>query len=70
MWPEKGFIEGVISDITQEKQALEMLSKQKEELSDFAHTMSHDLKNIFQNMVGFIELMEDENGWFYRADGG
>jgi len=47
MWPEKGYIEGVISDITQEKQALEMLSKQKEELSDFAHTMSHDLKNIF-----------------------
>jgi len=60
MWPEKGYIEGVISDITQEKQALEMLSKQKEELSDFAHTMSHDLKNIFQNMVGYIELMEDE----------
>ena len=61
MWPEKGYIEGVMSDITQEKQALEMLSKQKEELSDFAHTMSHDLKNIFQNMVGYIELMEDEN---------
>ncbi len=61
MWPEKGYIEGVISDITQQKQALEMLRKQKEELSDFAHTMSHDLKNIFQNMVGFIELMEDEN---------
>lgn len=61
MWPEKGYIEGVMSDITQEKHALEMLSKQKEELSDFAHSMSHDLKNIFQNMVGFIELIEDEN---------
>jgi len=61
MWPERGYIEGVMADITQEKHALGMLRKQKEELSDFAHTMSHDLKNIFQNMIGFIELMEDEN---------
>jgi signal transduction histidine kinase len=37
-----------------------MLKKQKEELSDFAHTMSHDLKNIFHNMLGFIELIEEE----------
>ena len=61
MWPEKGYIEGVMADITQEKYALEMLSKQKEELSDFAHSMNHDLKNIFHNMQGFIELVEDEN---------
>lgn len=61
LWTDMGFIEGVMSDITQEKQALEMLRKQKEELSDFAHSMSHDLKNIFQNMFGFIELIEDEN---------
>ncbi|MGY5873334.1 MAG: PAS domain S-box protein [Candidatus Thorarchaeota archaeon] len=60
MWPEKGFIEGVMSDITQQKQALEMLRKQKEELSDFAHSMNHDVKNIFHNMQGFIELAEDE----------
>jgi len=50
-----------MADITQEKHALEMLSKQKEELSDFAHSMNHDLKNIFHNMQGFIELVEDEN---------
>ncbi|MGY5878852.1 MAG: PAS domain S-box protein [Candidatus Thorarchaeota archaeon] len=61
MWPEKGYIEGVMADITQEKYALEMLRKQKEELSDFAHSMNHDLKNIFHNMQGFIELVEDEN---------
>ena len=60
MWPEKGHIEGVMSDITQEKIALEMLKKQKEELSEFAHSMNHDLKNIFHNMQGFIELVEDE----------
>ncbi|TFG28922.1 PAS domain S-box protein [Candidatus Thorarchaeota archaeon] len=58
---EKGYIEGVMSDITQEKYALEMLRKQREELSEFAHSMSHDLKNIFHNMNGFIELVEDEN---------
>lgn len=60
MWPEKGYIEGVMEDITQEKYALEMLKKQKEELSEFAHSMNHDLKNIFHNMQGFIELVEDE----------
>ncbi|TFG26318.1 PAS domain S-box protein [Candidatus Thorarchaeota archaeon] len=60
MWPEKGYIEGVMADITQEKYALEMLRKQREELSDFAHSMNHDLKNIFHNMQGFIELVEDE----------
>ena len=58
---EKGYIEGVMSDITQQKRALEMLHKQREELSEFAHSMSHDLKNIFHNMLGFIELVEDEN---------
>ena len=61
MWSEKGHIEGVMADITQEKNALEMLRKQKEELSQFAHSMNHDLKNIFHNMQGFIELVEDEN---------
>jgi PAS domain S-box-containing protein len=60
LWSDKGYIEGVIADITEQKLALEMLKKQKEELSDFAHTMSHDLKNIFHNMLGFIELIEEE----------
>ena len=60
IWPEKGYIEGVMSDITRQKEALEMLNKQKEELSDFAHSMSHDLNNIFHNMLGFIELIEEE----------
>ncbi len=57
---EKGYIEGVMSDITQQKEAVEMLEKQREELSDFAHSMSHDLKGIFHNIMGFIELAEDE----------
>ncbi|TFG96063.1 PAS domain S-box protein [Candidatus Thorarchaeota archaeon] len=61
MWSDKGYIEGVMSDITQERYALEMLRKQKAELSEFAHSMNHDLKNIFHNMQGFIELVEDEN---------
>ncbi|TFF95508.1 PAS domain S-box protein [Candidatus Thorarchaeota archaeon] len=59
--PEKGFLEGVMADITQEMNALELLEKQKHELSEFAHAMSHDMKNIFHNMIGFIELAEDEN---------
>ncbi|MBY8996941.1 MAG: PAS domain S-box protein [Candidatus Thorarchaeota archaeon] len=63
LWSDKGYIEGVITDITEQKTALEMLKKQKEELSDFAHTMSHDLKNIFHNMLGFIELLEEEQNF-------
>ncbi|MGQ4911071.1 MAG: PAS domain S-box protein [Candidatus Thorarchaeota archaeon] len=59
--PEKGYIEGVMTDITQEKEAMEMLKRQKRELSDFAHSMAHDLKNIFNNMLGYAELAEDEN---------
>ena len=59
--PEKGFLEGVMADITQEMKALELLEKQKHELSEFAHAMSHDMKNIFHNMIGFVELAEDEN---------
>ena len=67
IWPDKGYIEGVIADITEQKMALEMLKKQKEELSDFAHTMSHDLKNIFHNMLGFIELIEEEQNLSHLA---
>ncbi len=62
-WPDRGYIEGVIVDITEQHEALEMLKKQKEELSDFAHSMSHDLKNIFQNMLGFIELTQEEQNY-------
>jgi PAS domain S-box-containing protein len=63
LWSDKGYIEGVIADITEQKQALEMLKKQKEELSDFAHSMSHDLKNIIHNILGFIELLEEEQNF-------
>ncbi|MHA3962171.1 MAG: PAS domain S-box protein [Candidatus Thorarchaeota archaeon SMTZ1-45] len=65
LWSEKGYIEGVMADITEQKNALEMLKKQKEELSDFAHSMSHDLKNIFHNMYGFIELVQEEQDFDY-----
>ncbi|MFW9794987.1 MAG: PAS domain S-box protein, partial [Candidatus Thorarchaeota archaeon] len=65
IWPDKGYIEGVMSDITEQKEALEMLKKQKEELSDFAHSMSHDLKNIIHNMLGFIELIEEEQDFIH-----
>ncbi|NHI90743.1 MAG: PAS domain S-box protein [Candidatus Thorarchaeota archaeon] len=67
LWSEKGYIEGVMADITEQKNALEMLKKQKEELSDFAHSMGHDLKNIFHNMLGFIELAEEEKNLSHLA---
>lgn len=54
-----GFIAS-ISDMTRWKETENLLRKQKEELSDFAHRMSHDLKALLHNILGYVELIEDE----------
>jgi PAS domain S-box-containing protein len=54
-------------DITERKSAddalrsnQEILSRQKEELSDFAAVMSHDLRQSLHNALLFAELLQDE----------
>lgn len=37
-----------------------LLERQKEELSEFAHTMSHDLHNRLLSMEGYAEILESE----------
>ncbi len=52
-----------ILDITERKKAEEALKKQKEELSEFAHTVSHDLKNyigIIKNRAQFTLIEKNK----------
>ncbi len=49
-------IVGSVVDITGRKKAEENLKKQKEELSDFAHTVAHDLKNYIGTIKNRAQL--------------
>ncbi|MHA2362831.1 MAG: PAS domain-containing sensor histidine kinase [Candidatus Hodarchaeales archaeon] len=48
-------------DITERKQIEERLKRQKEELSDFAHFMAHDIRNSLSAIEGYVQLIENEN---------
>ncbi|MBD3405260.1 MAG: PAS domain S-box protein [Candidatus Lokiarchaeota archaeon] len=64
VFDETGQVIGAIaavSDMTKWKESEQKLVKQKEELSDFAHRMSHDLKALLHNILGYNELIEEEN---------
>lgn len=59
-------IYGAAQDITQRKQAEEMLRLQTEELTErneeldaFAYTVAHDLKNPIASMMGFASLVQN-----------
>jgi len=59
---EISYIDGIIEDITDRKKAEELLKNQREELSVFAHTVSHDLKNyigIIRNSAQFSLLKKE-----------
>ncbi|MCK4247526.1 MAG: PAS domain S-box protein [Methanomicrobia archaeon] len=47
---------GIARDITERKKAEELLEKQSEELSAFAHTVSHDLKNYIGIIRNYAQL--------------
>ncbi|MFX1250952.1 MAG: PAS domain S-box protein [Promethearchaeota archaeon] len=49
-----------IEDITEQKKTEEELRKQKEELSQFAHMMTHDLINSLTIIDGYAQLLEDD----------
>ncbi|NWF94562.1 MAG: HAMP domain-containing histidine kinase [Candidatus Thorarchaeota archaeon] len=50
----------VVTDLTEEKLREELLSRQREELSEFAHSMAHDLRNAFHTILGYAALLHDE----------
>ncbi|MHA2495137.1 MAG: PAS domain S-box protein, partial [Candidatus Hodarchaeales archaeon] len=58
---------GVITDITDRKQAEEQLKRQKEELSEFAHTLAHDLRNSLHNIRGYAKLLEKKHNRAHAA---
>ncbi|MFX0095264.1 MAG: PAS domain S-box protein [Candidatus Hodarchaeota archaeon] len=47
-------------DITDYKQAEEEQRKQREELSQFAHVMAHDLNNSLQIIEGYTQLLKEK----------
>ncbi|MFW9915692.1 MAG: ATP-binding protein [Candidatus Thorarchaeota archaeon] len=50
------------SDLSDLKVAEKKLRRQKEELSQFAHTMAHDLQNRLFNIQGYANMLKDEYG--------
>ncbi|MFX0125139.1 MAG: PAS domain S-box protein [Candidatus Hodarchaeota archaeon] len=60
----KGDIKGAIlmyADITDLKETQKKLRRQKEELSEFAHQMSHDLTTLIVSILGYSELLYKEH---------
>jgi PAS domain S-box-containing protein len=47
-------------DISKQKQAEEQLMRQKEELSEFARTLAHDLKNRLLSIEGYADILQTE----------
>ncbi|MFX0207777.1 MAG: PAS domain S-box protein, partial [Candidatus Hodarchaeota archaeon] len=59
-----GDIKGAIlmyADITDLKEIQRKLRRQKEELSEFAHQMSHDLTTLIVSILGYSELLYKEH---------
>ncbi|MFQ5980574.1 MAG: PAS domain S-box protein [Candidatus Heimdallarchaeota archaeon] len=57
---DKQFRLMIIHDITERRQAEEVLQAQKEELSEFVHAMAHDLRSKIHNIQGYASLLEEE----------
>lgn len=51
---------GVLRDITERKKGESKLIKQKEELSEFAHFMVHDINNCLITIEGYLQLLDLE----------
>ncbi|MFQ5977878.1 MAG: PAS domain S-box protein [Candidatus Heimdallarchaeota archaeon] len=71
-WPEEfvsllKMVPYTFINAIERKQAEERLLQQKEELSEFAHAMAHDLKNQLLSIEGYAELLETKYDEPYAA---
>jgi PAS domain S-box-containing protein len=51
---------GMLIDISERKQAEDLLQRQKTELSEFAQNMTHDLRNLLLGIQGYTSLLLEE----------
>ena len=58
--PDENTVLTIATDITAHRQLEQSLSRRKEELSEFAHIMSHDLQGTLHNALVYSELLEGE----------
>lgn len=58
---EDGGIICVVRDISKREEVEERLRKQREELSEFAHAMSHDLSNLLHQISGYFGLYHQDH---------
>ncbi|MHA1198696.1 MAG: PAS domain S-box protein [Candidatus Heimdallarchaeaceae archaeon] len=60
--PESTNYLATVVDISDRKKIMDTLTKQKQELSDFAHLMAHDIRNCLSSIEGYVDLvLEDDS---------
>lgn len=60
-YPEDGFLECVLKDITETKQNLMELQKVNYELDNFVYHASHDLRSPLRSILGLINILRIES---------
>ena len=55
--PEKGFVLGIVQDITLLKNSLKELENKNKELEQFAYVAAHDLREPLQTIGGFSKVL-------------
>ncbi len=58
--PTEDTVLTIHTDTTEQKTAERVLKRQKEELSQFVHTIAHDLNNRLSSIEGYTSLLEDK----------
>jgi PAS domain S-box-containing protein len=58
LFSEEGFVEGVITDVTQNKNQITELKRLNDDLDSFMYHASHDLRSPLTSLLGLINLIE------------
>ncbi len=58
--PETRNYLATVADISDRKKVVDTLTKQKKELSDFAHLMAHDIRNCLSSIEGYVDLVQED----------